>query len=71
MSETQSWTVPRAAVVLHAVSGGDQPARADDGRSTHMAVVLDVEADLPGELPILCVLAAHDTRGLEFAPPTV
>ena len=63
--------IPPAGVVLHAVSGGDQPPGADEGRSTHVAVVPHVEADLPGELPGLGVLAAHDTGRLEHAPPAV
>lgn len=63
--------LPCPVIILHTVGSSDHPARADDGRSAHMAIAFDVEADLPGELALLCVLAAHDTRRLEHAPPTV
>lgn len=53
------------------MGSSDQPVRTDDGRSAHMAEAFDVEADLPGELALLCILAAHDSRRLEHTPPTV
>jgi len=53
------------------VGGGDQPGRTDDGRSTHVTETFDVKADLPGKLPGFCILAAHNTRRLEHAPPAV
>lgn len=63
--------LPCPAIILHTVGSSDQPARTDDGGPAHMTVTFDVEADLPGELALLCILAAHDTRRLEHAPPTV
>lgn len=63
--------LPCAGVILHAVGGSDQPVWTDDGCSTHVTILFDMEADLPGELPFFCVLAAHNTWCLEHAPPTV
>ena len=63
--------LPCRAVILHAVGRSDQPAWTDDGRSAHVTVIFDVQADLPGILPFLCVLTAHDTRRLELTPPAV
>ena len=63
--------LPGFAVVLDAVGGGDQPALADDGGATEVAVILAVQTDLPGELPGHCVLAAHDTGRFEQTPPTI
>lgn len=63
--------LPRLAIILHTVGSSDQPAWTDDGRSTHVPKVFDVEADLPGELAILSILTADNTRRLEHAPPTL
>lgn len=63
--------LPCPAIILHTVGSSDQPAWTDDRRSTHVAKVFDVEADLPGELALLSILTADNTRRLEHAPPTV
>lgn len=61
----------QASFVLHAVGSGDDPRRADEGRSTHVPPILEVEADLPWKLPVIGILPTHDTRRLEGSLPTV
>lgn len=63
--------LPCFGVILHTVGGGDQPALTDDGRSAHVAETFDMEADLPGKLPCIGVLTAHNTRRLKHSAPAV
>lgn len=63
--------LPCLAIILHAVSSSDQPQWTDDGRSTDVAIIFDVEADLPGKLSLFCILTTDDTRRFEHVPPTV
>lgn len=63
--------LPYFAVIVHTVSSGDQPRWTDNGRSAHVAVGFNLEADLPRKLSFLCVLTAHDTRRLEPIPAAV
>lgn len=63
--------IPCPAVILHTMGSGDQPAWTDDGRSAHVTEILDMEADLPGKLPFIRVLTAHNTWRLELIPSTV
>lgn len=53
--------LPYFAVVLHTVGSGNQPFWTDDGRSTHVTIGFNLEADLPGELPVFCILTSYDT----------
>lgn len=59
------------AVILHTVSSSNQPVWTDDGCSTDMSTIFNVEADLPGKFSFLCSLTTNNTRGFESAPPTV
>lgn len=63
--------LPECAGILHAVSSSNQPGWTDDGRSTDMSAIFNVEADLPGILSFLGSLATNNTRRFEHALSTV
>lgn len=63
--------LPERAGILHAVSSSNQPGWTDDGRSTDVSAIFNVEADLPGILSVLGSLATNNTRRFEHALSTV
>lgn len=63
--------LPCSAIILNAVSSSDQPGWTDDGRSTDVTEIFNVEADLPGKLSLFCVLTTDDTGSFEHVPPAV
>lgn len=70
-NNTKVRQLPCPTIILHTMGSSDQPLRTNDGGSAHMTEAFDVEADLPGELALLGILAAHDARRLEHASPTI